>query len=501
MPNIHLLANFGIWRDKIWLAGIFVFLILTSPAWADRILLKSGGEIEGEIIEEAEEYVVLSILGGKGKTRLKKEDIASIEKTPSPKKIQPGSPVKREITSSSREMKSLKEIFSSVKQKKIYKIIPPVVAALLLVYIILIFIMRGRPLGVKLICLLAGPFILISFLFGLMMLSFILNKVFITLEGVDLFVFLLVSLGIPTCLLLAGLGLFYLRNWARIILIVFLISGILNGTVSLIFQRDLIGDYIRGKVATATAPLQDKGLPLSPPKPGEPSSRMAGFINILIFLLGLLYFIKPRTKKFFSPEKRPDIPKCRLIIILAILLFLGDKAYQQLFIRLTHNPYLFARPQKIRVADKDIEVPRGYRDTGALGVRFYLPSGMVRLRKGIPGLVSFADGEKGRIFIMNKIPHQEYRLLSAVERARWNPVLLILKATSPSGGRLISYKEVHLPQGRGIIKGHLRGKRNIKSFQFILGLKRGKVQGIIAGKKNDEFVNEKTVLNMLSLLR
>jgi len=78
----------------IFIAG--VFFLCTPMCRADNILLKNGNVLEGEIITETDDAIVLGIFEGKGRTTVKKNQIQSVQKTPV-KRVEPKTKVKSEV--------------------------------------------------------------------------------------------------------------------------------------------------------------------------------------------------------------------------------------------------------------------------------------------------------------------------------------------------------------------------------------------------------------------
>ncbi|OQX82225.1 MAG: hypothetical protein B6D56_00500 [Candidatus Omnitrophica bacterium 4484_70.1] len=132
-----------------------------------QVLLKNGNTLEGEILEETEEYIILSILEGKGRTKIRKEKIVSIK------------PIKKSLKSTQSSTSKLLFITESPFAKKeeiLLEIIIFIILGLVIFisYLILIFKAPRRPLGVRLICFFWRNFFLYkdSFLFNVVLFRF-----------------------------------------------------------------------------------------------------------------------------------------------------------------------------------------------------------------------------------------------------------------------------------------------------------------------------------------
>ena len=153
-----------------------------------QIELKNGNTLEGEILKETDEYILLSILEGKGRTKIRKERIASIRRIKRESKKTP-STLKKESMQIENKIFFSKEEEKKILAEGIKKALPQIIIFILLglfvflSFFILIFKAPHRPLGVRLICFFLGVFHFLFSLYLLMISSLALNDVIYTLKG------------------------------------------------------------------------------------------------------------------------------------------------------------------------------------------------------------------------------------------------------------------------------------------------------------------------------
>lgn len=115
----------------IFVAG--VFLLCAPICRADNIILKNGNVLEGEIITETDNAIVLEIFEGKGRTTVKKNQIQSVQKAPV-KHAQPKTEVKSDALA---EQKAEQEKIIIGKKEQKIKIVFIVLSVLTAVALIL----------------------------------------------------------------------------------------------------------------------------------------------------------------------------------------------------------------------------------------------------------------------------------------------------------------------------------------------------------------------------
>lgn len=457
-----------------------IFFCLFQSAWADKIYLKNGNVLEGNVVEEDSNSVLLDFAldAGSGNTRIKKLDIESIEKgsfkapavnSSKDKAVNAGS--KQEPASNlSKSQEDLQKVPKEY-QKGILLITLSILAGFLLLSFAALFFLSkiarakfGRPFCIKIACFYLSGISIFYILLGLMFVSLAANRVIFDFKGINLFVFYFFMLGVPILLFILMAGLFYLKNWARISAVVLLGLGLVNGIITLASKKDFTTSYFSGFYQKATQQFGSQLERFSQPQAdiGTFNPR-ATFISVFLFLLIILYFFRKETKNSFSEAgqfKEPiSIDKRWLILFSALFLitaFTGNKIYQEGWKGFFHNPYLFMRPSKAGGVMKENDLfSKGLIEYQALDHYLYLPPGMEK--KHLPvaeskfNTVLFLEKNRNISFIISEIGEEEYRITIASFYARWNPLLIILKPRSISE-KLLSVKTFKFKDREGIME-------------------------------------------------
>ncbi|MFH0790815.1 MAG: hypothetical protein V2A64_04205 [Candidatus Omnitrophota bacterium] len=534
------------------------FLFLSQSAWADKILLKNGNTLEGRIEKENDEAVwfELKLRTGRGQTKILRSEIKSIESNVG--SLETKSQGWEQFDSDSH--RELKGVDNQAKTNEMMKKIPFfVLGGIFITLIIWLFLkirvkrkeirelsvsaipsstaavnpqeiktaVFKRPLGVKLIWLLLGFWAVFSFLFGLMCNSLAMNKVILNFkEGFRLSLCMSFNIVLPIFLFILAFGLFYLRNWARIILIIFLIFGIGEMSLSWVLKKNLTATlsqaFLQGtKQGFDVKELIENPKLISLPSFKKPLNESAGhkkgkgfdqtkhLVFALFYLLLILYLYREKTKKAFQEARQYKlsglIKKKRLLTALCfifILGFLGDKLYQYAFIRFSHDAHFFMRPAKSEgIIKKDTSRLKDFQEYSDLGYRFYLPKDMKRMEDPLSLVSTFFDKEKGRLFSISKLSQGEYELFTAMNYARWNPILLLFKLIMPHSGKTISIQKIIFEKQEGIMSVSFNAQRDYKTFVFYLKDKQDNaIECLFAGKSSDSFTEEKNILNMAAFI-
>lgn len=503
------------------LTKYFIFFALyfcfVQPAWADRVYLKNGNILEGRIVEEKKEFIILefNLENGSGNTTVLNSQIKSIEKATLSdlKKEKIAVPFKQEepLSSPKRQEDPEKEYRRTIL---LFSLIP---AGLFVLSFVSLFLSSrivraefSRPLGIKLICFYLNTVNIILILWGLMLVSLAANKVFFDFEGMKLIIFYVFTLGTPVVLSALGIGLFYLKNWARIILIVLLFMGLLGEAFSFLSKKDFAGDFFHGfyQQAAEQASKAGSNLPENPQRL-IPFNVNASFIFVSFLLLCALYFFRKGTTKAFSDAaqfkkpthvSRQGLILCLIIVIISLLV--GNKAYQLGWKKFFNSPDLFARPLKSQGAIKtDDRLLRDLKEYRALGFNFYLPAGMEKMAGARADTVTLLDKKTMRVFSLDRMSEMEYRVSRVSLYARWNPVLLSFKVLSaPYLGNLVSLKEVKFEQGEGIMR--ISEKELSRNYYFILKNKSGdNLSCMFVVPDKDSLLDEKRILAMVSAIK
>ncbi len=459
-------------KFKVIVFGLYFvfFLFLLQCAWADKILLKNGNTLEGTIEKKNDEavWLELKLKTGRGQTKILRSEIKSVES--SVRNLETKSSGWEQFDDSRRELKGADNQAKTNKMMKeiLFFVLGGIFITLLIWLFLRIRLKREkncelsvsaissptaaanpaivvkaagfkRPLGVKLIWLLVSFWAVLYFLLGLMCNSLAMNKVIFNLKEIKLFLFVSFNIVLPVFLFILAFCLFYLRNWARIILIILLISGIGETSLSWVLKRNLTAIFFQTFFQGTKQGFDAKELigvskliypasfkknlnEFSGHKKGENSDQTKSLVSALFYLFLILYLYRKKTKKAFQEARGYKlsclIKKKRLFTafcLIFILGFLGDKLYQYAFIRFSHDAYFFMRPVKAKgVIKKDTSQLRDFQEHSVLGYRFYLPPDMKEGEGSLSLISTFFDKEKSRVFSINKLSQGEYDLFAAM---------------------------------------------------------------------------------------
>lgn len=528
-------------KIKILFLFILVFLVFQQLARADKVLLKNGSIFEGQIVKEDSETIWLQLFPekGSGEIQFLKAQIESIERTPLQEETRKAIPEKEETRKAIPEKKddssarSVKNAGTDkpegfIKKGAIYLglLLAPVILSLLIMPFASLIQTRlrhlKRPPGLTFIFLLTGGWAILTLCCGLMLASLEINGLAFNFRGKNLIIFLIVDIGIPVFLFLLALGIFYLRKWARIGLIIILGIVLLEGSLSLAFRKDFTREFLADFIAKGTEE-PDKAIQKIYEKTGDvfgkPYSyqeesrfepiRKSG--HILFPLLFLLYLIRKPVREAFNQAKRYEltdiIDKRRLIVALfsvLLLCFLADRGYQYMFKRFTQRTDLFVRPARSEGVIKQegaLLKIKDFHRYGISGYQVYLPSGMERLDDDVDFTATLLNMEANRIFSISKMGEGEYKWLRACLYARWNPVLLISKSiASPPGRKLASIKEVDFENRKGVLE--ILTEEDTKSMRFRLRDDKGQcIECFLSGDEGDRFVDEEVATCIIATLK
>lgn len=545
--------------------GFFIFFVFLSSSWADEVLLKNGNVLEGKVVQEYSKSIIFSTLDGKGKISINRDEIKSIEKKPLSKKEifsseeSEGLPRNPQVqTAPQIKPETLLKLESgSMNFSKLISSMGSLVIVFLLAiiciiaFIVFIAISKKRPFVIRIICFFGILSSIIGILSGLTMIPFLAN-----IEGFSLYFVIMIILGMPLITLIIYFNLFYLRRWARIGFIFFLGLLIIIGAADLLFRKNIIYEYSRKYAQQAMSDLWvgEDGKELSLQNQQKPFNWVGSLLGEGIVILIFLYLLRAKTKEFFSlssqgttnlpaaeridsfdrysvrrmpyqkGEKNDETaisaasrPKNKLVIskkgwgitaiILIILFFIGDRAYQRFWTDLSKNPSFFKRPVKIRIEEsvnrrkQEIMDASDYKKVDFAGLSFYLPQGLERQKLNSSGNAVFLDRKQKRSVVMSVMPLKLYNIRYISEYARWNPMLLIMKilGSTPYDKEIIVIKEIKFSQGKGIFKVCKKDSvEGYKTSTYWGSVKDQGVNFIIMGKEGDDFTSENNILGMLS---
>lgn len=502
-----------------------VFFCFVQSAWADKVYLKNGNVLEGRVIEEKKDSIILefNLENGSGNATILNSQIKSIEKTPLTvlKKEKISAPLKQEERlSSPKRQEDLEK-----KYQRIIIIILLIPACIFLLSFVSLFILNrvfraefSRPLGIKLVSFYLNTLNIVFTLFGLMFTSLAANRVILDFKGINLLIFYLFVLGVPLLLFILLAGLFYLRNWARILAIILLALGLVSAVASLTVKKDLAAGFFHDFYQKATqqfsGELQQfsrelKGFPLVPVAEADLFSPNAAFISVLFCLLLILYFFRKETKKAFSDAgqlKKPFSVSWQGLILCLIVglitLSVGNKLYQEGWKQAFHNQNLFVRPGKSKgILKTDEALLQNLKRYQALEFSFYLPAEMERMSGVKADTVTFLDKKTLRVFNLSRMMEMEFRVSKVSLCARWNPILLSLRIlSSPYLGNLLSIKEVKFEQKEGIMQ--ISTKDVDKIYYFLLRNKKGdNLSCMFVTPEKDSFLDEKRIIAMVAAIK
>jgi len=474
-----------------------------QPFYA-QIELKKGNTLEGEVLKETDEYILLSILEGKGRMKIRKERITSIRRIKRESKKAP-SILKKESTQIENKIFSYKKEMKKIFAKGIKKILPQIIIFIILglfvflSFFILIFKAPYRPLGVKLICFFEGIFLSLAFLYLLILSSFALNDIIYTLKG-RFFYFILVW-ALHLLLIISLFFLFHLRNWARRIYLICLGVFFIYNMLCIVFQKEFFKEYSQAMIKKRhTQEIKSEKL-MSLPVKKEEFPWIEYLVSGGIYFLFLLYLLRPKIKKAFRRKIPVNKKKLAIITLTSLILFIiFNKTYQSFFIKLTGYPYLFIHPQRSKVKIGKVLPFQNLIKHQALGFQFFLPPGFKRLEKACcSDSVVFIDMKTKEVFTLIKDFPYMHKWEVAAAYARYNPILLLLKAiTAPSLGELKSIEKVILKDWEGLVWMFTRNQKIAISFSL-----KNKEGDCISGfftKKAPLEKGKKEIFQLLSLI-
>ncbi|OQX82227.1 MAG: hypothetical protein B6D56_00510 [Candidatus Omnitrophica bacterium 4484_70.1] len=187
----------------------------------------------------------------------------------------------------------------------------------------------------------------------------------------------------------------------------------------------------------------------------------------MIYPFVLLYLLRVKVKEAF--KKKIPVEKKKLVYIALGSFFLFpifDKTHQNFFIKLTHCPSLFSRPQKSKVEIKKISLDN-LKEHHALGFRFFLPSTFEKFEKAsLFGNICFINREnRDEIFFLNTTFPSLYKTYIITAYARYNPMLLLERSSLCFRG-FKSVEEVKIKDWQGVVWISFNNKNS--RFQFNL---------------------------------
>lgn len=374
---------------------------------------------------------------GKGRTKIRKEKIASIRRIErKPKKVpstlkKESTQIEDKIFSYKKEMnKEMKRIFVEGIKETLPQIIIFILLGLFvfLSFFILIFKAPYRPLGVKLICFFEGISLFLTFLYLLMVSSLALNEVIYTLKG-RFFYFIFVW-ALHLLLIISLFFLFHLRGWARRIYLICLGVFFVYNMLCIAFQKEFLKEYSQAMIKKRDVQeIKSEKLMFIPINKKEKFPWIEYFIRSGIYFLLFLYLLRPKTKEAFRQKIPVDKKKLAIITLTSLILFIVfDKTYQSFFVKLTGCPYLFVHPQRSRIKVGKILPSQNLIKYQALGFQFFLPPNFKKFEKACRSdSVVFIDMKTKEMFTLSKGFPYVHKWIVTVAYARYNPILLLLK--------------------------------------------------------------------------
>ncbi len=338
----------------IFICFLFIFC---SYVRADKVLLKNGNTLEGKIIKEDSDAVFLEVYmeSGSSKTKISKSKIRSVEYS---EILEPHRPKAPQPYRNVSARLSPKEIEVSVKKLRIVII---VMAGLFFTLLSLPFFILNliskikleKPFGFKIICVWVSYASVLLSIVGVITINS-------GMKGV-------LTIGIPLCAFILLAGLVYLRWWGRILLIILLILGIATQAAELVLKKDLIGNIaeaswqkIAQKYHIENTSLIQGIEKLAQQNPLGPAAK---WYMITFFVLMLLYLNRKQVSDAFAQASQYKlsqiIGKTRLIVtllVIAILIFIVDKSYKPILMKLTRNQYFVVFQEALKaVAIKPVK--------------------------------------------------------------------------------------------------------------------------------------------------
>lgn len=461
------------------------------------IQLKNGNTFQGKIIKERKDYILLSILEGKGTIKLRNQEIARISRIRRPSSryslstIKPSSSSKikfKELQPSTKiarfPLGLLREIFKlssfSSGSLKIFLPLIFIIFTGLVVYFVVIFFAPQRPFLVKFLSFFGFIFFFQLF-FLWMMYPFVEMNFFTTEGGIK------ISKGIFCILIFYSLSgiflnylLFHLHNKARILYL----GGFL-----------LLGIFHLWKVFLSSGLISQVSSPRVNLK--EP------IINAVICFLLFFYLKRKKTKEFFLKPLPINKKDTLFIVSIFFILFgIGFVFYKNALVKFTGNKNIF-----ITVKGKETVPPlsekekalQGFRLFKGMGYKFFLPPGFKTGLKRKDSLFFFSADRKA-FFIISLDEEKLHKFNVMALKAKYNPLLLLLKSISfPFTKGKVHIKNIKFADFKGIM---ISSKTSQKArYYFYLRNNDNYLNCSFAGEKGSVFYNKKNVLKVIAGLR
>lgn len=364
----------------------------------------------------------------------------------------------------------------------------------------------GRPFGIKFACFYLNIIGISLAITGLMMASLVANRVFCDYRGISLLIVYFLALVVPAIFLILTFGLFCLRKWARISALILLFLGFIEGIVSLALRKNFLTDFIDNFHSEALLRFsRDSAERIPAVAAFNPSIT---FIWLSFYLIFILYFFRREIKEAFSGvgKERISINKRGLILFLVftvISLFIGDKLYQECWIKIKDNPHLFTDPIKAKeVITAEPLLLKDFVRHNVLGYQVYLPAKMEKLSVPtkiyeLTKMTLFTDKNKGIKLSISKAEERDYRIFIAPLYARWNPFLLFLKGMGCKRS-----KEVKFVDKEGILCRDAYSSAGIEKYRLML--KSGNndyLECMFETRAGDNSLDETTILNIVAAIK
>ncbi|HAH19646.1 MAG: hypothetical protein A2Y00_01535 [Omnitrophica WOR_2 bacterium GWF2_43_52] len=358
-----------------------VFLFLACPSvHADKVYLKNGNIMEGKVIKEDPESVWFEVYweSGTSKTKISKSQLKFIEQS---SVAIPATPRKKPIKSGSRKQPaSFPQTEEPVPSPQALEIGAKRLGIALSVFSIVLFIILslpyfivskinragfGRPFGIKLMCLwLSYATVMTASLGGIVAYGGSWSA-FLRVNPLAMF-----SLSFLFLLVLAGV--FYMRRWARLLLIILLAFGLFETAAEIALRRKIQSIASQKYSQEAPPEYQSRKIKFPQEIPGSKSMQKIfdasshwRWYALAFCLFGILYFTRREITNAFDEAQRfslRQIISIPRVVIIALFLasssFLIYKSYPYALQKLGQNPSFISLQEKLGWIMKNVSFPK-----------------------------------------------------------------------------------------------------------------------------------------------
>lgn len=361
--------------------GFLFLFLLCSFARADKIFLKNGNILEGKVVREDSESVWFEIYweSGTSKTKILKSQLKFIEQSAVRK---PAAPRKRPATPETKKnapslaqteepAPSSQALDSGIKRLSIALCVLAILFFIILSlpYLILSKINRagfGRPWGIKLMCLwLSYATVMAASLSSIAAFGGGGRSAFFRVNPLAMgslsFLFLLVLTGV-----------FYMRRWARLLLIILLVFGFFETAAEIALRKKIQSVSSQKYSQEALPEYQSQRIIVPQEIPGSKSMQKIfdaasqwRWYALVFCLMGVLYLTRREVTNAFNEAQRfslRQIISIPRVVIIAVFLtcsfFLLYKFYPYVLHKLEQNPSFVSLQEKLSWIMKNVSFPK-----------------------------------------------------------------------------------------------------------------------------------------------